>query len=106
MNILYADSIYKLEKRNGTIFFITIVPVILSFIFGLKPIFVLIFFSLLVYIAIASLNNKQLFINIKDGLYSWKNVKMLYVISLVAYTIPIIVCILHLLGIFTLSIFR
>lgn len=103
---LKVESIEKLEKRNGTFFFLTAIPLLLNFIFGLQPILVLIFFLILLLIPISSLYNKHLFVNIKEGMHSWKHIKTLYGLSLIVYLVPVILCFLHFLGIYSIHPFR
>ena len=106
MNLLKVESIEILERRNGKFFFLTFIPVILSFIFGLQPILVFIFFLILLLIPISSLYNKHLFVNIKEGMHSWKMTKTLYGLSLITYSIPLVLCILHFLNIYSIDPFK
>jgi hypothetical protein len=101
-----AESIEILEKRNGKFFFLTVIPLVLNFIFGLQPILVFLFFLILLLIPISSLYNKQLFVNIKEGMPSWKLIRTLYGLSLIFYSVPIILCILYFLNIYSINPFR
>lgn len=101
-----VESIEKLERRNGKFFFLTAIPLLLNFFFGLQPILVLIFFLILLLIPISSLYNKHLFVKIKEGMHSWKLIKTLYGLSLIVYSVPVIFCILHFLNIYSVPPFR